>query len=154
MVWKRHKSKGNVFTWLHWHMVMKTFHLWLQSRGPSWQSRGFSSAWQTRRSPWPSCRYPGTAGHPRTALPPAREHDRFVTTFPTSQGKSLARINNQTKPKHPEHPVGEQHISELPYYNPWSWTTNPTDQNQQKQLSLSSPPQSWSGYHKFKNFFL
>lgn len=93
VLWKGHKSKGNIFTWLHWHMVMRTFHLWLQSRGPSWRSPGLSSAWQTRRSPWPFCRYPGTAGHPPTALPPARECDTFGTTFPNSWGQSLALID-------------------------------------------------------------
>lgn len=95
VLWKGQKSKGSIFTWLHWHMVMRTFHLWLQSRGPSWPALGFSSAWRTRRSPWPSCRYPGTSGHPQTVLPPASERDTSVT-FPDSWGKSLARINRQT----------------------------------------------------------
>lgn len=155
VLWKRHKSKGNVSTWLHWHMVMRTFHLWLQSRGPSWQSLGLSSAWWTHRSPWPFCRYPGTAGHPPTGLPPARECDTFVT-LPDSWGKCLARINRQTNPKHPEHPGGEQHISELFLLQSRSWAAKLTDQNQQKQLSTSPTTPAWAGHHKFKaeHFFL
>lgn len=106
--WKGHRSKGNIFTWLHWHMVMRTFHLWLQSRGPSWQSRGLFSAWPTRRSPWPSCRCPGTAVRPPTALPPARECHTCGTTLPNAGDRAEQQPNNrQTNPKHPEHPVQE-----------------------------------------------
>lgn len=67
-----------------------------------------------------------------------------------SWGQSWATTNRQTNPKHAEHPVQEQCISGLPYYNPRCWKTKLTDQNQQKQLSTSPTPPPWSGHHKFK----
>lgn len=145
--WKGHKSKGNIFTWLHWHMVMRTFHLWLQSRGPSWQSRGLFSAWPTRRSPWPSCRCPGTAARPPTALPPARECHTCGTTFPNAGDRAEQQPTDKPTPN----TLSTQcKSSGLPYYNPRCWKTKLTDQNQQKQLSTSPTPPPWSGHHQFK----